>query len=45
MPDVLECMAGYNEPNAPGRPSNWATLTLQHQQWLWNLGRQLGIPV
>jgi hypothetical protein len=45
MPDVIECIAGYNEPNGPGRPSNWATLTVQHQQWLWNLGRQLGIPV
>ncbi len=45
MTDALECMAGYNEPNAAGRPSNWATLTAQHQQWLWNLGRQLGIPV
>jgi hypothetical protein len=45
MTGVLECMAGYNEPNAAGRPSNWATLTAQHQQWLWNLGRQIGVPV
>ena len=45
MTNVLECMAGYNEPNGPGRPSNWATLTAQHQQWLWNLGKQIGVPV
>jgi hypothetical protein len=45
MTDTLECMAGYNEPNFAGRPSNWATLTAQHQQWLWNLGRQIGVPV
>lgn len=45
MTGALESMAGYNEPNGPGRPANWAALTLQHQQWLWTLGQRLGIEV
>jgi hypothetical protein len=42
---ILHSMGGYNEPNAAGRPANWAYQTVEHQKWLYSLGQRLGVTV
>lgn len=45
MAAELDSLEGYNEPNGPGRPADWAQLTADHQQWLCALGRRLNLLV
>jgi hypothetical protein len=43
-PWVFDSLEGFNEPNAPGRPTDWAQRTVSHQLWLAALCRRTGLP-
>ena len=46
MSDHLVALAGDNEPNAEPRPPDWVTRTVAKlQQWIWDVGQDLGLTV
>ncbi len=45
MSDHLVALAGDNEPNAKGRPPDWVSRTVELQQWIWDVGQDLGLTV
>jgi hypothetical protein len=45
MSDHLVALAGDNEPNAEPRPPDWVARTVELQQWIWDVGQDLGLTV
>jgi hypothetical protein len=45
MADHLDALAGDNEPNGKGHPPDWVAQTVDLQQWIWNVGQDLGLKV
>jgi hypothetical protein len=39
MPEAFVSFGGPNEPNASGRPSDWASRTVAHQKLIWSTVR------
>jgi hypothetical protein len=45
MSKHLTALAGDNEPNAEDRPPDWVARTVELQQWIWDVGQNLGLTV